>query len=569
MPTLTGRERIAVYGGPSAVDVTNPLDLTVADLENADDSARLVLASGGQDITAAAFITVATGSDRATSPLRVGLESGGAWFSPLDYYNYLHTGSIPGISTDLRIVQPGHGWVLDETFSIGEDPDDPSTEARGQGRVTEVGPQGEALAARLIRPYYYQDVLTLPWFATSEDSHGDETKVRMEVSRVTIDGVIYTWDLTDDGDGFSIGDTGAITSPGMGGVDAEFLVLSTTNDLIDPVVISANPQVEPAITAVSQGDGTVTFAGDLTSRLPEGRIVIIDGSTGNDDAYAISDASFATGHTTCTLLGSPRGTITIDSVPDPGDTVSVKGTTFTFQVANVGMDPLVVVIGLDENATATALAAAITTWVGTLTGNNAVLSDPTVDTAIVTIISNRPAPSREAVTLAKTGTHISVSGATLAYVETLPDDTADGTVVVGPDIAVDVGLVYEGDTDVIEPTALYKFSNVFIEDNDNPKTMDVIQHRQSPLTRDLGTGELHVDRMNLFVSPYASGSPILVDPLDIALSTARGCGPIDSMDLTVFGSGFTEDPVALETGDIVGATGGEITITATLDYPPV
>lgn len=128
-----------------------------------------------------------------------------------------------------------------------------------------------------------------------------------------------------------------------------------------------------------------------------------------------------------TASGSASGTVTLSSaVPSEDDTVTVNGRAYTFKDA-VDETADEVLIGGTLAATATNLAAAINASAddsGTLFGSATTVNLDvlaTVDGAVVTVIALDPGDEGNALTLAKSGTNIAVSGATL----TGGDDDSD------------------------------------------------------------------------------------------------------------------------------------------------
>lgn len=102
------------------------------------------------------------------------------------------------------------------------------------------------------------------------------------------------------------------------------------------------------------------------------------------------------------------GTITVSTNPVANDTIVVNGVTFTFKAS--ATTPLDIAIGAAANNTATNIAAVLTAY-----------SDPRVSIAkysvatnVVTVTYEEYGTGGNAFTLAKTGTGITVSGATLS-----------------------------------------------------------------------------------------------------------------------------------------------------------
>lgn len=101
------------------------------------------------------------------------------------------------------------------------------------------------------------------------------------------------------------------------------------------------------------------------------------------------------------------GTITISTVPTAGDSVTVNGVTFTFKAAVAGATD--VLIGATAAVCATNLQAALVGY----TDPRVTIAQYTVNAAIVTATYDEFGVAGNAFTLTKTGTSITVSGATL------------------------------------------------------------------------------------------------------------------------------------------------------------
>lgn len=103
------------------------------------------------------------------------------------------------------------------------------------------------------------------------------------------------------------------------------------------------------------------------------------------------------------------GTITIGATqPVANDTVVVNGTTFTFKVAAAAANE--VTIGATAAATAANLAAVLSAYVGQAVS----AASYTVASGVVTVTYNLYGTGGNAFTLAKTGSGVTLSGATLS-----------------------------------------------------------------------------------------------------------------------------------------------------------
>lgn len=181
------------------------------------------------------------------------------------------------------------------------------------------------------------------------------------------------------------------------------------------------------------------------------------------------------------------GTVALSGNPTAADTVTLGSTTYTFVSALTGAND--VLIGATAADTAANLAAAINggAGVGTVYGVGTVLNpdaSATVATATVTAKARTAGTAGNSIALAKTGTNITVSGATL----TGGTGTGATTFVEGTDYTVDIntgmlvvldtGSIAEGDdltvtydvqesvrdsvvsgTEAVEGALLYKANN--------------------------------------------------------------------------------------------------------------
>lgn len=131
--------------------------------------------------------------------------------------------------------------------------------------------------------------------------------------------------------------------------------------------------------------------------------------------FGLSESSFAV--YTGTAPVAATGTITFADVGDANDTVTIGGQVYTLKA--VPTNPFDVDIGADVTGTAANLAAAINAGAGagTAYGTGTVAnSDVTATSAlgVVTITARVPGTGGNSITLTKSGTDITVSGATLA-----------------------------------------------------------------------------------------------------------------------------------------------------------
>lgn len=131
--------------------------------------------------------------------------------------------------------------------------------------------------------------------------------------------------------------------------------------------------------------------------------------------FGLSESSFAV--YTGTAPVAATGTITFADVGDANDTVTIGGQVYTLKA--VPTNPFDVDIGANVTGTAANLAAAINAGAGagTAYGTGTVAnSDVTATSAlgVVTITARVPGTGGNSITLTKSGTDITVSGATLA-----------------------------------------------------------------------------------------------------------------------------------------------------------
>lgn len=151
--------------------------------------------------------------------------------------------------------------------------------------------------------------------------------------------------------------------------------------------------------------------------------------------------------------GSATGTVTFaTAVPADGDTVTIAGHVYTFRSAPAAVDD--VQIGATLNETAANLASAINAdpdgdgtayYTGTAANDDVVAS---VTGAEVTVIAANPGDEGNAITLAESGTNITVSGANLTGgdddVDTKPYGILAEPVVMTNGQSMPVSLYREG-----------------------------------------------------------------------------------------------------------------------------
>lgn len=156
--------------------------------------------------------------------------------------------------------------------------------------------------------------------------------------------------------------------------------------------------------------------------------------------------------------GSATGTVTFSTaVPSADDTVTVNGRVYTFKAA-VDETADEVLIGGTLAETAANLAAAINATeasAGVLFGSATTQNEDVVATvsgAVTTVIANNPGDEGNAITLAKSGTNIAVSGANLTGgdddVDTKPYAITAAPIVMSNGDTMNVPLYREGHWDM-------------------------------------------------------------------------------------------------------------------------
>lgn len=543
MTQLTGEEIIAIVSGPAGAGETAALKhhaqgVRISDLDGAPDGLRLALTAGGNYITVAALKALIDEDDAedVVSPVRVALLSGGNNFSARDYFTYINVVSVAGLLTEVSVIEGGQGYLVGDVAFLAEDADS----GHGRLRVRAVDHFGGITDAKVINPWYYHDGVQ-PEFG---DGTGTGAEFFATTSREDVDGVIQQYDVDTGGDGWSVGD--AVTVDNGDGDVASGQVLTLYQDLPpDLEVVSTYAGSSNAITAVTQGSGIVAVAGDITAHLPVGRQVAIVGGA-NAGTYWVSAAAFATGHTSATLKGPPKATITLADLPVAGNTVTVNHVVLTF--VDSGPAAHQVLIGVDVTATATNLAAAIVTEALGATVSHAL--------GVVTLTWPEADVAGEDYTLAKVGTNIAVSAAHLTFVTALTSAVVAGNLVLGPEIVVRA----DNEGDDLNAGIKVRFTNLFDEDPDVSKRLSVL-----PSTAPTASGDLdRPDQYTLYINPYSTGSTdFAVSPPDIDAITLKGEGQMTAVDLYVFGSEFEED-----TYDIDGVgTGATLIVSAVIGYP--
>lgn len=563
MTSLTGDEIVAVYSGPAgnsgaALGRKGSTSLTISGLASAPNLLKLALMMGGQTMTVAQFLTlVADNARRPHSNIRVGIASnGGLWFSPQDYHDYVNINTVPGILESVMIEYPGTGYSVGDNLTLDEADE---TNHRGHVRVQAVDHLGAITDAAAISPYFY---LNGSVSAHAGDGDGSSARFFATVSRDTVTGVIRAYGIDTDGEGDKWARGDAITVDNGTGTPATGVVWdiwdsAAKNSVVNlpPFeVVSADAGSSSAITAVTQGTGTIQIAGDKTDDLPPDRVVTIVGGP-NAGTYFVSAQSFATGHTTVVLRGPPHETITLTDLPADGNYVNILNSQhITFRTASPGLHECL--IGADVTETAANLVVALTTYFATVLVNEATPAVRFVATSALGVVTvtfpqafNVGTPA-----FAKSGANITLSGVNLAAKVPLPSATVAGNLVLGPAIVMKAD---NGGAD-LNDLPLWRFGGIFNESPDVPKMLSGLDPVGS-------SGDVDFpDLYTFYVSPYSAGTlSFLNNPAVVQDATAKPTGPIAVADLHVFGDGFVAD----EAHDIVGVGDtGSLLINSVLDY---
>lgn len=545
---LTGEEYILVYSGSDGdggyggdVRPVSPR-LQVKDLGDVSDNTQLLLSSGGFTITKQDFFDLEPPSDTA---VRISLLSGGMSFTQADYIEYLNVSGGdgrpgPGIVTGLTITKRGQGYSVGDTPAIVTDADTIS----GLIRVLAVDHFGGIVSARLIHTSL--GISDGPHALTYD---GSAAEIFVTNRRDTVAGVIHGYAVQDGGSDWRIGDLFTLED---GTEVARGIVTNTSIGFIpDPTIVSVYAGETKAITSGTQGTGVVLVAGDVTAHTPPGRRVKIAGSTGNNATYYVSASSYASTHTSLTLKGPPKGTITLSGLPSADDTVTIAGVTLTFVAASPGDGE--VLIGADITATSTSLAAVINTYDGL---NEFLIATHAV--GVTTVTFHEADPDGETLTLAKSGTNIAVSGAHLVAVTALSSSTMDGNIVIGPEIVVNAS----NGGDPLDPDVPWRFTGIF--DDDSNVRLDALVADYDPILSD---DPLKPDQYKLFISPYSPGDLTVLTTLDLPNAIGNQVGAVTSVDMYVFGAGFDSDIYA---ATLVGSggTGLSIEVNSVLGFEP-
>lgn len=180
----------------------------------------------------------------------------------------------------------------------------------------------------------------------------------------------------------------------------------------------------PAL-SLSQSEDTLDhYSSEGGVRVKDASVSLQNDSTGSFQCDNISLPNLALwfrGYQTTNIeVGSvtASGTITLSTTgPEADDTVTIGGNVLTFVAANPG--PMEVLIGGTLGATATNLANAINDL------TNALGVTATANAGVVTVSANAPGTGGNAITLAKNGDNIAVSGANLAGGTNVTETIAD------------------------------------------------------------------------------------------------------------------------------------------------
>lgn len=180
----------------------------------------------------------------------------------------------------------------------------------------------------------------------------------------------------------------------------------------------------PAL-SLSQSEDTLDhYSSEGGVRVKDASVSLQNDSTGSFQCDNISLPNLALwfrGYQTTNIeLGSvtATGTVTLSTTgPAADDTVTIGGNVLTFVAANPG--PMEVLIGGTLGATATNLANAINDL------TNALGVTATANAGVVTVSANAPGTGGNAITLAKNGDNIAVSGASLAGGTNVTETIAD------------------------------------------------------------------------------------------------------------------------------------------------
>lgn len=188
------------------------------------------------------------------------------------------------------------------------------------------------------------------------------------------------------------------------------------------------------------------------------------------------------------------GTVTFADVGDPNDTVVIGGQTYTLKTVLAGAND--VLIGGTLAATASNLNAAINAGVGagTVYGNGTVANasvSSTVAAGVVTLTALAAGTAGNAITLTKTGTDITVSGATLSggassggtpfaegvdYLINFDTGALEiletGAITTGTDLEVTFGVRANTQETVISGTAAVEGALKYIANNPKGKNFD-------------------------------------------------------------------------------------------------
>lgn len=548
---LTGDELVMVYGGTVSMDGDDhpaPTQLRISQLrtdgDNDYDNTLLVCVDGGgPSISGLEFYDL----DPDDTTVKIGLLSGGMSFTRADFTAYVAAVENPGIMIDISVTKRGSGYSVGDTVVVYLEATDTTV---GIVRILEVDHFGGIVRAKVINPDFAPPG---PHPTNVDDSTGHDAEVFVTTRNDEVSGVIQEYGVDGSGSGWRVGDTFTI----MGGVeDASGVVTAINIDDFPTLatVVSATPSLVKALTSGTQGTGVVLVAGDVTTRVPVGRRVSIDGSTGNDGIYYVSARSFATAHTSLTLKGPPKGTITLSGLPDPDDTVTINGQDFTFVAASPGGNE--VLIGADVTATAASLSDAINAWQAdrdeidqSVTATHAL--------GVVTVTYVRTDLEGETISLEKSGTNIAVSGAHLVFQTALPSAVMNGNVIIPPEIAV---LTDTSGADLYPTTSDWRFTGIF-EESDTTKKVELTSHA---VVGDVGIEGNH-DQYTLFIDPYSEGTLDFQPTVNLAATIAGFVAGVSDVDLYVFGSGFTTDDSPVLDGAGIDASVG---ISGVLDYSP-